>query len=130
MALSTEDKAAILELAARYSHAFDYGDTNTWVATFMEDGVLTDGQRSVKGTEELRAFSENHAKGEMNGRHWTNNHVVEGDGDSATHSSYIMIIRMGETPTIEATGIYRDTLKKVDGEWRFTRREVTKECPK
>jgi hypothetical protein len=36
---------------------------------------------------------------------------------------------MTETPTIEATGIYRDSLIKVDGEWRFVRREITKECP-
>ena len=66
----------------------------------------------------------------MSGRHWTNNHVIEGDGDRATHSSYIMIVRMKETPIIETTGIYHDSLKKVNGAWKFVRREVTKECPK
>ena len=47
MILSLEDRLAILELAARYSHAFDYGDTDAWVATFTQDGVLTNGQASL-----------------------------------------------------------------------------------
>ena len=129
MTLSIEDRLAILEVAARYSHAFDYGDTDAWVATFTQDGVLTNGQYAVTGAEELRAFAAKHAQGSLNGRHWTCNHVIDGDGESATHSSYLMIVRMTETPTVEATGIYRDSLKKVDAEWRFVRREVTKECP-
>ena len=129
MALSVEDRLEILELAARYSHAFDYGDTDAFVETFTQDGVVTNGQDTLSGAEELRAFAAKHAQGSLNGRHWTCNHVIDGDGESATHSSYLMIVRMNETPIIGATGIYRDSLKKVDGEWRFVRREITRECP-
>jgi uncharacterized protein (TIGR02246 family) len=129
MALSVEDRLEILELAARYSHAFDYGDTDAFVETFTQDGVVTNGQETLSGAEQLRAFAAKHAQGSLNGRHWTCNHVIDGDGESATHSSYLMIVRMNETPIIGATGIYRDSLKKVDGEWRFVRREITKECP-
>ena len=126
MPLSVEDRLAILELAARYSHAFDYGDVDAWTQTFTEDGVLTDGERSATGREGLRAFAEGSGTGEHPTRHWTNNHVIEGDGDTATHSSYIMVLNKSG-PIIIGVGIYHDKLKKVDGEWKFVRRHVTVE---
>ncbi len=130
MTLSVEDKMAILELVARYNHAVDYGDSDAYVKTFTPDGIFTMGDWTMRGTEELRAFVEKKAQqGDLNTRHWTSSHVVEGDGDTATHSSYIMIIEMGEIPTISATGIYHDKLKNVNGEWKFSRRQVIKECP-
>ena len=130
MPLSIEDRIAIVDLAACYSQAWDYGDVDAWVQTFTDDGLITDGERCFSGVDELRAFAESNAKGPLRHRHWTNNHVLDGDGDTATHSSYIMIVAMDEQPVLAATGIYRDKLRKVRGEWRFERREVTKECPR
>ena len=130
MALSLEDRLAILDLAARYSHAWDYGAVDAWVGTFTADGLITDGERTFRGIEELRSFAKGHAGSDLPDRHWTSNHVITGDGETATHSCYILIVKVTETPTLIAAGIYRDQLQKVDGEWRFVRREVTREAPK
>ena len=117
MTLSLEDRLAILDLAARYSHAWDYGDVEAWVRTFTADGLITNGESTVRGTEELRGFAENHARGDLSGRHWTSNHVITGDGETATHSCYLLIVRLFETPTLASAGIYRDQLRKVDDEY-------------
>jgi len=129
MAISAEDRLAILELAARYNQAFDYGDVDAWVKTFTSDGVFADsGGFSVQGTDELRTFAGKAAQGDVAIRHWNSSHVIEGNGDTATHSCYLMLIIMEEVPTIFGVGRYDDKLKKVNGEWRFVRRLLTREC--
>jgi len=129
MTISVEDRLAILDLAGRYNQAFDHGDVDAWVETFTTDGVFADaGGFSVQGTDELRAFAGKAAQGDVAVRHWNSSHVIEGNGDTATHSCYLMIIMMDEVPTIFGIGRYDDEFKKVDGEWRFSRRLVTWEC--
>ena len=124
--LSTEDKLDILDLCARYNHAFDSADPEAWAATFTEDGAFG----SHKGTEELRAFvprrwEQARADGVRVCRHWNTSHVIEGDGDTARHSCYglVLVIRGDDVPTISLTGVYHDTLKKVNGEWKFVDRK-------
>ena len=129
MAISLEDRLAILELAARYNQAFDYGDVDTWVETFTSDGIFANaGGFAVQGTEELRAFAGKAAQADGASRHWSSSHVIEGNGDTATHSCYLMIILLEEAPTIFGVGRYGDELKKANGEWRFLNRVVTWEC--
>jgi uncharacterized protein (TIGR02246 family) len=130
MALSPQDRMAILDLVARYSHAWDYHDVEAWLSTFTADGVLTDGRQTFRGTEELRAFAEHHARSDLPDRQWTSNHVIAGDGETATHSCYLLIVKVTESPTVIGAGIYHDQLCKVDGEWKFVRREVTRESPR
>ncbi len=51
------------------------------------------------------------------------------DGDSATAHSYITVIqqiRAEDPPTIITANFYDDTFAKVDGEWRFRSREITR----
>ena len=130
MPLSCEDRLAILDLVARYSHAWDYHEVETWLSTFTPDGTLTDGRQTIRGTEELRAFAEHHARSDLPDRQWTSNHLISGDGETATHSCYLLIVKVTEAPAVSAAGIYRDRLRKVDGQWRFVRREVTRESPR
>jgi len=129
MAISVEDRLAILDLAGRYNQAFDYGDVDAWVETFTPDGIFADaGGRSVQGSEELAAFAKGATQGEVASRRWNTSHVIEGDGDTATHSCYLMIILLEEVPNIYGVGRYDDELKKENGEWRFLRRLVSWEC--
>ncbi len=84
MAISVEDRQAILELVARYNQAFDYGDTDAWVKTFTPDGIFADsGGFSVQGTEELRAFATERTPGSVASRHWNTSHVIEGGRHTA-----------------------------------------------
>lgn len=122
MALDAADVVEILQLAARYNHAIDYGDPEAWAGTFAEDGVFNGGPNPVSGHEDLAKF----AGGFMSGaQHWTNNHVVDGDGDSATHTCYLNLIKTDSGANSIITGRYHDSLKKIDGQWRFAERNVT-----
>ena len=131
MTLSTEDRLDILELCARYNHAFDSADPEAFAATFTEDGVFG----SIKGTEALRAFVPRRWErarvedGARVIRHWNTSHVIEGDGDTARHSSYVLVldIRGDDPSTISMMGIYEDILKKVNGAWKFVHREFIRD---
>ncbi|MPZ99950.1 MAG: nuclear transport factor 2 family protein [Dehalococcoidia bacterium] len=125
MTLSADDRLAILDLAARYNHAIDGGDASGWASTFTSDGIFVS-REEVTGTDALVAFARNFAQNLPGARHWTNNHVIEGDGDAATHSCYLQLLNVAAEggARVISTGTYRDQLTKVDGSWKFSRRHV------
>ena len=124
MALDAADTIEILQLAARYNHAIDYGDPEAWAGTFAEDGVFNAGPEPVTGHEALAQFAAGFGTNMAGARHWTNNHVVDGEGDEATHTCYLNLIQTNDKASSVITGLYTDTLKKIDGQWRFTSRSV------
>ena len=92
MPLSSADKLEIQELIARYNHAVDSGDTAAYAATFTEDGSFRGGHDLVQGRENLAEMA-----GWAGGnRHWTANHIINGDGDAATLKCYLMVTRTKE----------------------------------
>ncbi len=115
-----EDIIAIEQLAARYNHAIDGLDAEGWAATFVEDGSFQGtGREPVKGQEALRAFV---GRGDGTAKHYISNLAIEVDGDTATMRAYLELVRHRE---IIATGNYEDTLRRVDGQWRFVTRLFT-----
>ena len=125
MTLSTEDKLDILELCARYNHAFDGENPDAFAATFTHDGAFG----SIVGREELKTFvpqkwEQMRDNGTRVCRHWNTSHVIDGDGGTARHRCYALVLgRKGDGPPfIGLTGVYDDVLKKVNGEWKFVRR--------
>lgn len=118
--LSVEDRLAIEELVARYNHATDYGDADARAATFTEDGVFTSGDRVRTGREEVRQSP--HHPG---WQHWTGNYVIKGAGDEATLTCYLTLYGVSKPRHMRITGVYRDVLRKVDGEWLFASRTFT-----
>lgn len=126
MALSVEDQLAIQQLYAKYNHALDFGNVEGWVATFTPDGTFASGANSFKGGEQLAAFATGFSS-RMKARHWTNNLIVEADGDGASGTCYLQLLNVADpkTPTVLTTAIYRDSLTKTADGWRFTSRAVT-----
>jgi hypothetical protein len=63
-----EDRAQIEDLQARYMFALDFGDVDTYVSTFTEDGVLDIVGMKWQGRDEIReiisGMSENAPEGE------------------------------------------------------------------
>jgi SnoaL-like domain len=135
MAMTALDYEQIRQLLARYNFAIDLGDPDAWAACFSTDGAfecsgVPDGSPfggRHEGTEKLQAYAAQHysiAKG--NARHWNWNLAIEGDGETATMTCYMMALSVGAAPAVQgSTGIYRDRLTKTDGEWRFVERHVT-----
>jgi len=124
VALSSDDRLAILDLAARYNFAIDGGDAEAWASTFTPEVVFDSGRGPVTGRADLQEFAREFSQGPMRGtEHWNANHVIDGDGGQATHRCYLNLIR-GESGESVARAKYRDDLTRVDGAWKFARRVV------
>lgn len=124
MPLSVEDRLAIQELIARYNHAIDGGDPDGWAATFAPDGTFESRGEVHAGTEQLATFARGFQQRLPGARHWNNNLVIDGDGDQATTTCYLQLWREGQ---LASEGRYVDTLRKIDGQWRFASRKVVRD---
>ena len=140
-----EDRAQIEDLQARYMFALDFGDMDTYVNTFTENGILDiigfkwQGRETIK--KELGAMSANMEKdkpateGEKKlypstGRHNITNIVIRINGNKATGRAYWF--HMGnDNPerkaTLDSYGYYEDEMEKVDGKWLFSKRVIYNE---
>jgi hypothetical protein len=125
MALIADDYIEIQMLGARYNHALDFHDHESWADTFVSDGSFISPQGRWDGREALLEFSRGSAAGPLAARHWTNNWVIDGDGDDATSSCYLNLIDAANNGATIVTGMYRDRLRKVDGTWKFVERNVS-----
>ncbi|MEX0782410.1 MAG: nuclear transport factor 2 family protein [Dehalococcoidia bacterium] len=124
--LATEDLLAIQQLYARYNHAIDSGDATGWAACFTPAGTFTSGASgSFAGTEQLTGFAQGFAS-RLKARHWTNNLIIDADGDGARGTCYLMLLRLAEgaPASVMATGIYRDEIVRDSGAWKFASRNV------
>jgi hypothetical protein len=136
MTPSADEAEAIRQLLTRYNFAIDFGDAEAWTACFTSDGTFECigvpegspmGGRHV-GADGLLAYAQRHfATAKGHARHWNWNIDIDIDGDTATMRCYLLALSVGrQRPSvISGTGIYRDTLRKVDGRWLFAERHVT-----
>ena len=125
MSLAPSDIAEITQLYATYNLAVDDGDGDAFSACFVPDGALAPGGEAIAGHAALAEFARSVPAGVPGIRHMATNVQVGGDGDAATGRCYLMVVIAGAQPTLLMTGRYRDTLRRVDGAWRFVRRDFT-----
>lgn len=134
MALSTQDRLEILELASRYAHAIDRRAAEEWADCFTDDGVMMSGNGNR--VEGRAAFIEHMRKAKASGkqvRHWGCNHIIEGEGDLARLRMYLMAVDVGPNASTDAgpnlipyvMGHYDDTVVRVNGRWKFKQRRIT-----
>jgi uncharacterized protein (TIGR02246 family) len=131
MSMPTEDLIAMHQLYARYNHAIDDGDGAAFAACFTADGALDGGLGDpIRGSEALEGFAVAVPKGMPGIRHQVSNIFVDGDGDDASGRAYLYVYTPGAGgPQVVTTGRYVDTLRRVDGEWRFVFRQFTADTP-
>ena len=140
-----EDRALIEDLQARYMFALDFGDMDTYVKTFTEDGILDiigykwQGRETIK--KELGALSDSMEKDKpvteeekklypSTGRHNITNIVIKINGNKATGRAYWF--HMGnDNPerkaVLDSYGLYEDEMEKVNGQWLFSKRVIYNE---
>jgi uncharacterized protein (TIGR02246 family) len=135
VALSAEDELAIMRLAARYWWAVDTNDADAFVSTFTEDGVFVHPTRTSQGSQAIRdwlAWSAENRRGpsgRLSTRHQSVNHMIRMTGpDTAVMNSYMLVTRIEslgaiEAPYLTSHGVLSDQLRRVNGEWKFVRRE-------
>jgi hypothetical protein len=136
-----EDRAEIEDLMARYLFAIDYDDWDAYVGTFAEDGVLEFASGTTTGRAAIRETVSKFAAGigrfyhtedgkPAKLRHVILQSVIRVEGDRAWgRSLWLEMANHGPQDTMKmgTYGIYEDELKKVKGQWLFSKRRVLNE---
>lgn len=123
-----EDREQIRELYAQYAIAIDSSRFEDWVNCFTPDGVFESPVMGrFAGHEELRRFTRQYHESWAGGgvRHMMVNVSFAVAGDTATGTCSLIYFKVhdGRSEYL-LTGGYRDTLRKENGEWRYTHRQV------
>jgi len=121
-----EDRLAIFDLIARYSHTIDGRDYDAWIDCFLPDGILVSAMGTSSGHTELRKFAANYENARVrmpNARHFMTNIAISIEDLAAKSRSYVQITTSDPKGVrVLFTGQYDDTLNKVDGQWKFRER--------
>jgi hypothetical protein len=111
-------------IAGDYPHALDHQDWKTYASYFTEDGELLLGDQKAQGRQGIIAFL-SALPADNRVIHVISNSSYVIKGDSATGGAYWQDIGMaGSAPAVVAAGHYEDTLRKVDGAWKFAKRAI------
>lgn len=136
------DRSEIEDLQSRYLFALDWQDPELYASTFTEDGVLVWAGGTVTGRkaiiEEMKQARDVDARAAAGvapvrparRRHFISNVVLRVDGDRATGRAYWFEFNddmRDRRPYLGAYGHYQDDLRRVDGRWLFTRRQIFNE---
>jgi ketosteroid isomerase-like protein len=136
-----EDKEEIRQLLARYMHYLDHRDMVRYSELFTEDGIVLADQGKWEGRAAMQnMFQPKPATGDQPARnppammvHNVTDIVIHVNGDTArTWGKYYAFFPSkgpGERPTISGIGGYNDWLVRVNGEWKFKKREILKVDP-
>jgi hypothetical protein len=124
-----EDQFAIRELVARYNYAIDEERPEEWVATFVPEGTFESTALGThSGEDALLAFAKGYIAA-FKGRHVTSDFVVDVDGDEARSRCYLIAVNNAGPPSILATAVYDDVLRRTPDGWRFVHRKVAPDTP-
>lgn len=140
------DRAEIEDLLSRYLFALDYNDLDSFEGMFTEDAVFEFARGEVAGRGNIRAAVEGFKSAiggiykDVDGnpailRHILCHSTIRVEGDRAWHTGmWFETANDGPrnehgrvTPTLGTFGIYKDELRKVDGAWKFSRRNILNE---
>lgn len=118
---------AVRALLAEYAQALDDGRADDVVATFCPDGVLVMGRGDdIVGHDALRVAYEGWAP-QRPQRHVVVNTLVSdwSDAEATAVSDLLFLLKGDGGWAVQMVGRYQDTLRRIDGQWRFQRRVAT-----
>ena len=120
---AVEDRAAIIELTARYCQLAVSGKAEDIVALFARDGIMESGDIREQGHDRLLVLYRE-SLSTLRPIPFVQNHVVTLDGDRATGfcSLELRMVEQGEAVT--AAGYNDDVFEREDGVWKFAHRKL------
>lgn len=122
MSLGSDDMLHILQLYSRYSTAIDTGDGAGFGACFAPDGLFDSGIGVSEGQKAIGEFAIQTHSAMPGMRHNATNIVIEGEGQSATGSAFLIGYLVDGGYKVITTGRYTDELTKTNEGWRFSKR--------
>ena len=137
--MSAEDRLAIIETIARYSHAWGEGDTDGWIDVFTPDAVFEVSGRGSsgphirhEGRDALYAWAKGrHAsRGDNEGIRPMNTGTVFEELSDTTARTRTMLVQtqlagdQRRGPALNVSGIYTDDWRKTPDGWRLAHRRL------
>jgi pimeloyl-ACP methyl ester carboxylesterase len=131
-AITADDKFAIEEFIAGHYAAVDSADVDAFVASFAEEGVfvIRDENREVAreitghaALEELGTRFTDPAR--VPSRHFASNFVIASADEGARGTCSVMRFATTTGPIVLDTGMVRFSVRKVDGQWRWARYDLS-----
>ena len=128
-----DDSRLIENLIYTYAERIDAGDLEAVAELFRHGAIAAPAEGSlVEGYEAVLAMYQRATRiyedtGTPGTRHLTTNVIIEVEGESAESRSCFTVVQAAPAFPLQAiiSGRYRDTFQKVEGTWRFARREMT-----
>jgi len=120
------DLIALHELRARYTHRYDSGDLEGFIALFTDDGVLQLGPAGfARGHDELRTALAGPMQTASFACHFTSDEITDFTGDDTAHGTSRFAVHYGRSPDIQGAGTYHDEYRRTPDGWRFTSRTIS-----
>lgn len=126
-AISLENRIAVHELIAEYSHHVDNYRGKEWSELFVEGGKLLGEGIALQGRQAFIAQAQSLKAGEMEYRHSITNVYLEpgSDNERAFARAYGLVSDWAKTPPLMAIFVeYRFELVKLAGQWKIAEMHV------
>ena len=129
---SVEDQLAISALLNRMAYYYDEGHLDKLAACFAEDAIMSmqiaggDMVGPFEGRDSIMTLYRG-AKSTQTDvrRHDITNIMFDASGDALAVTSYLTLFATENAETkLLTTGVYRDQVGHIDGEWKITRRHI------
>jgi len=116
-------------LVAAYARAIDAQDPDALSRIFAPSIVLSAGERSFRGLDDVLGFYTGYwSSHAVERRHFiTNVAITELSPTGAVAQSYFLFVSADDRTPMIGWGTYRDTFRRQEGALRFTAKEITVE---
>ena len=122
----------ITNLLYRYAECIDTGDLTEAAALFEHARIRVGAEDTIDAARLLgiwKSLIVLHTGGTPRTKHVTSNPIIEVDEDAGTAScrSYYTVLQQTDELPLQTivTGRYHDRFERVDGQWRFSYRDLT-----
>lgn len=95
------------------------GTPEQWAALYTDDAMFSLSGSEIVGSEALKGFAAATLNSGMGMHHLVVNEVIDVNGDEATGIASVVVFMAG---SLTGIGRYKDTLRRVNGRWRFASR--------
>jgi hypothetical protein len=122
-----ETRAEIEQLISELLYRLDHNLANTTWELYTEDAVTEGPLGPMNGREAIKAWGAKRAtQTNVVGRHFIGGIRLAWDGDQLTGTVAYLTFRDAAEDVLKpaSVGEFREQYRKVDGEWRFARREI------
>ena len=124
--LTAEDRFDIIELGNLWDSAYDALDFESWMSIWADDRECVFASNAFgerRGIDDMRDYYMNYKKTFSGLRHVLSNDLIVGNGDTARHYCYLCIFERITGTNMLGSAVFFSHLKKVNGRWKFVRRD-------